>query len=117
MSACLNTLSGTIYEDFIKPWMPKNTTEKRASNIMKCIVVILGTFCTGMVFVVENLDSALPLSISFGGVASGPLLGIFTLGMMIPFANTWVIMKYYYLKILFWRRKGRSYEKIILIKL
>lgn len=34
MSASLNTVAGTIYEDFIKPRNP-GASEKRASNIMK----------------------------------------------------------------------------------
>lgn len=88
MSAGLNTLSGVIYEDFIKPFMPKNTTDKRASDIMKCIVVVIGVISTALVFVVEHLGSILPLSVSFGGMVNGPLLGMFTLGMLVPFANS-----------------------------
>lgn len=94
MSAGLNTLSGVLYEDFVKPFMPKNTTEKRASDIMKCIVIIVGIFDTSMVFIVEHLGSILPLSISFGGMASGPLLGMFTLGMLVPFANSKVVFSW-----------------------
>lgn len=36
MSAILNTVAGTIYEDFIDPWLPDNNNkETRAANIMK----------------------------------------------------------------------------------
>lgn len=36
MSAGLNTVTGTIYEDFIDPWMPEsNDKEAKAANIMK----------------------------------------------------------------------------------
>lgn len=36
MSASLNTVAGTIYEDFIDPWLPNNSDkEHRAANIMK----------------------------------------------------------------------------------
>lgn len=36
MSAGLNTATGTIYEDFIDPWMPEsNDKEAKAANIMK----------------------------------------------------------------------------------
>lgn len=35
ISSGLNTLSGTLYEDFIKEWLPVTTSEKTASNIMK----------------------------------------------------------------------------------
>jgi len=36
MSAGLNTVTGTVYEDFIDPWMPEsNDKETKAANIMK----------------------------------------------------------------------------------
>lgn len=36
MSAGLNTVTGTIYEDFIDPWMPESSDkETKAANIMK----------------------------------------------------------------------------------
>lgn len=39
MSASLNTVSGTIYEDFISPWVPDNPKkEATAANIMKVYI-------------------------------------------------------------------------------
>lgn len=36
MSASLNTVSGTIYEDFVNPWIPDSPKkEAMAANIMK----------------------------------------------------------------------------------
>lgn len=43
MSSCLNALSGTVYEDFLKPYLP-NASEKQASSIMKFITFFLGRF-------------------------------------------------------------------------
>lgn len=91
MSSGLNTLAGTIYEDFISPFMPANTTEKRASDIMKIIVMINGALCTTLVFVVERLGGIIQLSYSLSGITAGPLIGLFTLGMLFPSANTKVI--------------------------
>lgn len=41
MSSCLNSLSGTVYEDFIRPYMP-NTSDKTASTIMKVLTFSIG---------------------------------------------------------------------------
>lgn len=41
MSSCLNSLSGTVYEDFIRPYMP-NATEKQASSCMKSLTLSIG---------------------------------------------------------------------------
>lgn len=41
MSSCLNSLSGTVYEDFIRPYMP-NASEKQASSCMKGLTLGIG---------------------------------------------------------------------------
>lgn len=43
MSASLNTVAGTIYQDFLKHRNP-NASEKRASNIMKVLDEIFDIF-------------------------------------------------------------------------
>lgn len=55
MSAGLNTLSGILFEDFMRPIMPGEVSEKTASRIMKITVVILGIISIVMVFVIEKL--------------------------------------------------------------
>lgn len=59
MSAQINTVSGTIYEDFIVKMMGIKVTELTASVIMKCIAVISGVICVILVFVVEKLNGIL----------------------------------------------------------
>lgn len=83
----MNSLGGTIYEDFVSPFMPKDITQKRVSNILKLIVFLTGIVSLALIFVVERLGGIFPLAISFAGFTGGPLLGIFTLGLLIPSAN------------------------------
>lgn len=52
----MNTLSGTIYEDFIEPITGKKS-ERTASNVLKILSVIIGVICTALVTVVEKLGS------------------------------------------------------------
>lgn len=52
MSSCLNALSGTVFEDFLKPYLP-NASEKQSSNIMKFI-----TFTLGMLFEIAKQIAA-----------------------------------------------------------
>ncbi|RLU23719.1 hypothetical protein DMN91_003925 [Ooceraea biroi] len=88
MSASLNTVSGTIYEDFISPWIPDNSKkEAMAANIMKGIVVISGAISVGLVFLVERLGPVFQIALIMRGVTDGPLLGLFVMGMMVPWAN------------------------------
>ncbi|XP_040168079.1 sodium-coupled monocarboxylate transporter 1-like [Anopheles arabiensis] len=87
MSSVLNTLAGTIYEDFIHHRMP-NASEKKASNIMKMLVVVLGFLVLGLVFVAERMGQVMHIAISSSGVTSGTMLGMFTAGMISRRMNT-----------------------------
>lgn len=62
MSAQLNTVSGTIYEDFIVKIIGIEFSDQKASVIMKCIVVIIGIICVALVTVVEKLKGILQVS-------------------------------------------------------
>jgi sodium-coupled monocarboxylate transporter 8/12 len=91
MSSSLNTVAGTIYEDFIRPKYPENT-EKTASNIMKLLVVILGILILGLVFVVERMGQIFQITIVLSGLTGGTLLGIFTMGMLSRSVNSKGVM-------------------------
>ncbi|BET02958.1 Sodium:solute symporter family [Nesidiocoris tenuis] len=87
MSASLNTLAGTFYEDFLEPAFEVKPTEKKASFMMKVLVVLFGIICVCMVSVIERLGAILEISASFGGMTAGTTLGLFLLGLLFPWAN------------------------------
>lgn len=87
MSSSLNTIAGTIYEDFVRHHFP-NATEKRASDTMKFFVVILGILSLSLVFVVETMGQVFRLNFVIAGLFAGTQLGIFSIGMMSRTANT-----------------------------
>lgn len=93
MSSGLNTLAGTIYEDFLADRMPKDITEKRISDIMKLISVLLGLICMVFVFLVQYMGGLFQLTMKVASLAGGPILAMFLLGMLLPFVNTKVITK------------------------
>jgi len=108
MSTGLNSMAGVIFEDYIKPQLSGKVSEAKASLTMKIICAVMGVFCVAMVFVVENLGGVLQVKFScfkinfavyfiekqvsgsLSGVTTGPMLGIFTLGMFFPWANSLV---------------------------
>lgn len=87
MSSGLNTLAGTLYEDFIRHRYPK-ASEKRVSDVMKILVIVLGILILSLVFVVEHMGQVFRISIAVSGLTAGALLGLFTIGMMSRFVNT-----------------------------
>ncbi|XP_015518489.2 sodium-coupled monocarboxylate transporter 2-like [Neodiprion pinetum] len=88
MSSALNTVAGTIWEDFISRWVPESETkEQTATRVMKATVVVLGMLCVALVLVAEQLGDIFTMSASMTGVTSGTTLGLFTLGMLVPWAS------------------------------
>lgn len=84
----MNSFAAIFYKDFIAKLVSPNISEKAASNILKLITVAVGTVCILLVFIVEQLGGILSLSIALGGVALGPTMGLFTLGMLVPRTNS-----------------------------
>lgn len=56
MSTGLNSMSGVIYEDMIKPLMKKPLSQVAASRVMKLMVILIGIICVALVFLVEKLS-------------------------------------------------------------
>uniref|UniRef100_A0A1Y1N1E1 Sodium-coupled monocarboxylate transporter 1 n=3 Tax=Photinus pyralis TaxID=7054 RepID=A0A1Y1N1E1_PHOPY len=86
-SSSLNSVACIIYEDFLLPFLPKDMTDQRASNILKSIVVMFGILCILLVYLIENVNGIFPLSNVLQAVTCGPIMGLFTLGMLFPSAN------------------------------
>ncbi|XP_063227306.1 sodium-coupled monocarboxylate transporter 1-like isoform X2 [Bacillus rossius redtenbacheri] len=94
-SACLSTLSSnfnclsaTIFEDFISPLIKgKKSFESKIPYILKGIVILTGMICLLMVLVVEKMGGIFQVASTLAGITSGATLGMFFLGMFIPWAN------------------------------
>ncbi|KAI4470154.1 sodium-coupled monocarboxylate transporter [Holotrichia oblita] len=84
LSALMNCLAATIYEDFISPFVSKDTSQERIGLYLKWIVVIIGITSTALVYVVEQLGGLVQLTLSFSGITSGPTVGLFIVGMLLP---------------------------------
>ncbi|GLH11439.1 Putative sodium-dependent multivitamin transporter, partial [Gryllus bimaculatus] len=65
----------------------KPLTDRQTNVLMKTVVVVTGVVCVSLVFVVEKLGSILQLSMSLGAMTNGPALGIFTMGLFLPWVN------------------------------
>lgn len=84
LSTGLNSMSAVILQDFFKVYSKKELTERQTAYTMRLAVAIFGAICVALVFVVEHLGSVLQLSASLGSISNGPLLGIFTIGVLLP---------------------------------
>jgi Na+/proline symporter len=96
MSSILNSLSGVIYKHCVKRFLKNNPSEKTISNVLKLIVAISGAVCTCLVFLIEHLGEIISVTAAFTGITDGPLLGMFTLGVLFPRANAKVRSNNYF---------------------
>ncbi|XP_058984481.1 sodium-coupled monocarboxylate transporter 1 isoform X4 [Musca domestica] len=87
LSTYLNSLAAVVLEDFIKPFAKKDISERTTGLIMRTVVVICGLSSIGLVYVVEKLGMVLQLSATLQSIVYGPMLGIFTVGMLMPWLN------------------------------
>ncbi|XP_054745208.1 sodium-coupled monocarboxylate transporter 1 isoform X2 [Anastrepha obliqua] len=87
LSTGLNSLAAVILEDYIKPFRKTPLTERQIAFVMRLSVVLMGVLCVILVFVVERMGTVLQLTMTLASITSGPLLGLFIIGLMLPWIN------------------------------
>ncbi|KAI4466170.1 sodium-coupled monocarboxylate transporter [Holotrichia oblita] len=88
LSVILNSTSMVILEDFVKGCMRMNLREKKATMFVKIVSLILGIVALGFVYIVERMGGVLAMATSLSAIAAGTTFGVFTLGMLVPWANS-----------------------------
>ncbi|KAF8354346.1 hypothetical protein PRIPAC_95969 [Pristionchus pacificus] len=98
-SAGISTLSSTfssgnavVIEDIIVPLLEifnmPNLNDKTRKLIMRIFPIALAIFAIGLALVCSILDSlVLQLAFSIFGVVGGPVLGLFILGVLVPYVK------------------------------
>ena len=84
LSTGLNAMSAVVLEDFCKPFMKNEISERLSSYVMRGTVLVLGILSVALVYVVQHLGSVLQLSMSVPTACFGPMLGVYFVGFMLP---------------------------------
>ncbi|XP_018412156.1 PREDICTED: sodium-coupled monocarboxylate transporter 1 isoform X2 [Nanorana parkeri] len=87
VSSSINALAAVTVEDLIKPFS-KPLSETKLSWISKGASLLYGAICIGMAALASLMGGLLQAALSIFGMVGGPLLGLFTLGIIFPFANS-----------------------------
>lgn len=93
VSAHLNTIAGVLYMDFIRPMNIVRHTDKNANRIMKLLVFVTGSLYVLGVWVIEKIPSCFQAIYMVEGMTIGSTFGVFSFGMMYPWANRHVSAK------------------------
>ncbi|XP_036619738.1 sodium-coupled monocarboxylate transporter 2 [Trichosurus vulpecula] len=86
VAASINALATVAFEDFVKSFFP-NLSDRWSTWISKGLCVLFGILCTSMAVAASFMGSVVQASLSIHGMCGGPVLGLFTLGIVFPFVN------------------------------
>uniref|UniRef100_A0A1Y1M8K2 Sodium/solute symporter n=2 Tax=Photinus pyralis TaxID=7054 RepID=A0A1Y1M8K2_PHOPY len=87
LSTMFNTLSATIYNDFVVEFSSANVSERRTNYTLKLIVIVSGTVCTILTFFIDKMGGLFHFVNASQGLIAGLFVGLFSLGMIYPIAN------------------------------
>jgi len=77
--------------------MKKDISDKTRVFYMKILVLAYGAICLILAFLSQYLGSILQTSLVIFGVIGGPVLAVFTLGILLPHVNQKVFYLLFYL--------------------
>ncbi|NXA49283.1 SC5AC protein, partial [Nothocercus julius] len=86
VAASINALATVTFEDFVKKVFP-DMSEKRSTWVSKGLCVLFGALCTAMAAAASLLGGVVQASLTIHGMCGGPMLGLFSLGILFPWAN------------------------------
>ncbi|CAG2112328.1 unnamed protein product [Medioppia subpectinata] len=93
LSSGFNALSAVTYDDFLCRYTSvQKLSETNARRVSRTIAFCYGLIAIGMAFIVSRIDSVLQAAISIAGALVGPMFGLFLLGVLCPFANTFGVL-------------------------
>lgn len=87
VSATMNSLAGIAYNDYLRPLNLFKHTDSSANFSMKLITFVLGVLSILGGIIVEQFSSIFQLIFTSAACSTGALFGVFTLGMLYPWAN------------------------------
>lgn len=90
ISAMMNSLAAVALEDYVKPIHRKlgiELSDSRATFIAKALTILNGVICLFLALLAKTMGTLVAVAFSVHGAIGGPILGIFTLGMLTESAN------------------------------
>lgn len=88
VASALNSLAAIACQDLLTGLLGITLPENKGAFIARWVCLVCGAVSFALVFAVERLGPVLQLALSFNGMVGGVSLGLFSLGMLFPWANT-----------------------------
>ncbi|KAH6938500.1 hypothetical protein HPB50_010165 [Hyalomma asiaticum] len=95
VSASLSSLATTTLQDIVKAYIKPDLGDRAAGILLKVLTVVFGVIVVAMVYVAQQMGDVLQSALSILGIVGGPLVGVYSLGIFVPFANSIVSTSIY----------------------
>lgn len=86
VSSGLNSMTAVLWEDFLK-YSTRNFQDETNEYGIKFITIVFGVLATLLAFACHNLGGIFQIIITILGATTGPLVGLFFLGVFFPMSN------------------------------
>ncbi|KAI1890158.1 hypothetical protein AGOR_G00170790 [Albula goreensis] len=86
VAASINALATVTFEDFVKTCC--GPSDRAGAWISKGLCVVFGVACTTMAVVASFMGGIVQAALSIHGMCGGPMLGLFSLGILFPWTNS-----------------------------
>ncbi|VDL85927.1 unnamed protein product [Schistocephalus solidus] len=96
LSSGINSIAGVIMEDvFVEAFFLCRPgaciSQRKLTLFARLLAILIGLITIGVAFLLSIVSSGvLQISFSIFGAIGGPILTVFTLGIIMPFVNQWV---------------------------
>ena len=88
ISSGLKALAAVFLPDVVKSFLTPDITDAEAASLSKVICIVFGVLVIGLMWLASKFGRILTAALALHGAIGGPLLGVFTLGMFVPAANS-----------------------------
>ncbi|XP_050456946.1 sodium-coupled monocarboxylate transporter 1-like [Cataglyphis hispanica] len=88
LSVGFNSTSVVILEDFVMGCFKMKLSDRCATIFVKILIVFFGLLALSFLFLIEKLGGVLSVTNSLAAIAAGTSFGVFTLGILFPWANS-----------------------------
>uniref|UniRef100_A0A131XL39 Putative sodium/solute symporter n=1 Tax=Hyalomma excavatum TaxID=257692 RepID=A0A131XL39_9ACAR len=85
LSSGFNSLAAVTWEDFLVRHL--SLTPRQEAYVTKVVAATYGLLTVGLAFVAGTVGSILKAAFAMSGALSGPLLAVFTMGLLLPLSN------------------------------
>ncbi|XP_062318599.1 sodium-coupled monocarboxylate transporter 2 [Osmerus eperlanus] len=87
VAASINALATVTYEDFVKQSCT-NLSNSASAWISKGLCIVFGVVCTSMAVAASYMGGIVQAALSIHGMCGGPMLGLFSLGIVFPWTSS-----------------------------